>query len=237
MAANKNEPPMSAEQAAIARWDLPQVEGPLVQRRGPGVNVMHLEAVERDAWEQGLAAGHAEGVKRGEAEFARRLNELNVKHAALEAILGTLSKPLEQLDTSIEQELSRLTLIIAKHLVRRELRIDPSQIIGIIRHTVSLLPLSSREMKVHLHPDDAAVVREKLAAPAGEREWVLLEDPLLARGGCRVTTATSSIDARLESRVSDAITTLLGDDGVIRKRDGSDDADDVAGTVETDART
>src|SRR4051812_45309094 len=169
MAANKNEPPMSAEQAAIARWDLPQVEGPLVQRRGPGVNVMHLEAVERDAWEQGLAAGHVEGVKRGEAEFARRLNELNVKHAALEAILSTLSKPLEQLDTSIEQELSKLTLIIAKHLVRRELRLDPAQIIGIIRHTVSLLPLSSREMKVHLHPEDAAVVREKLAAPAGER--------------------------------------------------------------------
>src|SRR3954463_5798077 len=168
-----------AADEAVARWDLPTVEGPLVQRRGPGVNVMHLEAVERDAWEQGLAAGHAEGVKRGEAEFARRLNELNVKHAALEAILGTLSKPLEQLDTSIEQELSRLTLIIAKHLVRRDLRIAPSQISGTTRPAVSLLPLSSREMKVHLHPDDAAVVREKLAAPAGEREWVLLEDPLL----------------------------------------------------------
>src|SRR5688572_31250107 len=93
----------AAEQAAIARWDLPAVEGPLVQRRGAGVNVMHLEAVERDAWEQGLAAGHAEGVRRGEAELAVRVNEFNVKIAALEAIMGTLAKPLDQLDSAIEQ--------------------------------------------------------------------------------------------------------------------------------------
>ena len=212
----------------VARWDLPAVEGPLVQRRGAGVNVMHLEAVERDAWEQGLAAGHAEGVRRGEAELAVRVTEMNVKVAALEAIIGTLAKPLDQLDTAIEQELTRLALIIAKHLVRRELRIDPSQVIGIIRHTVGLLPVATRDLKVHLHPDDAAIVREKLAQPSGEPEWVLKEDPLLARGGCRLTTATSSIDARLESRVAEAVNSLLADDIGIRQRDPKSDAADEA---------
>ena len=225
---------MSSKDDAVARWDLPAVEGPLVQRRGAGVNVMHLEAVERDAWEQGLAAGHAEGVRRGEAELAVRVNEMNVKVAALEAIIGTLAKPLEQLDTAIEQELTRLALIIAKHLVRRELRLDPAQVIGIIRHTVGLLPVAARDLKVHLHPDDAAIVRAKLAQPSGEPEWVLKEDPLLARGGCRLTTATSSIDARLESRVAEAVNSLLADDTGIRQRDPkSDDADDAAGTVDT----
>jgi flagellar assembly protein FliH len=225
---------MSSKDEAVARWDLPAVEGPLVQRRGAGVNVMHLEAVERDAWEQGLAAGHAEGVRRGEAELAVRVNEMNVKVAALEAIIGTLAKPLEQLDTAIEQELTRLALIIAKHLVRRELRLDPAQVIGIIRHTVGLLPVAARDLKVHLHPDDAAIVRAKLAQPSGEPEWVLKEDPLLARGGCRLTTATSSIDARLESRVAEAVNSLLADDTGIRQRDPkSDDADDAEGTVDT----
>jgi flagellar assembly protein FliH len=223
----------AAEQAAIARWDLPAVEGPLAHRKGAGVNVMHLEAVERDAWEQGLAAGHAEGVRRGEAELAKRVNEMNARCVALEAIIGTLAKPLEQLDNQMEQELTRLTLMIAKHLVRRELRIDPSQVIGIIRHTVGLLPLASRDVRVHLHPEDAAIVREKLAQPAGEREWILGEDPLLARGGCRLTTAVSSIDARLESRVADALNTLLGEDGGTRIR--TDDADDAEGTVDTGA--
>jgi len=232
----KNEETPGAEQAAIARWDLPAVEGPLVQRRGAGVNVMHLEAVERDAWESGLAAGHAEGVRRGEAELAARINDANVKYAALEAILGTLAKPLDQLDTAMEQELTRLALIIAKHLVRRELRIDPAQIIGIIRHTVGLLPLATRDMKVHLHPDDAAIVRGKLATPAGEPEWVLKEDPLMARGGCRITTATSSIDARLESRLAEVVHSLLGDGSGARARTAkNDDADDAEGRGESGA--
>lgn len=226
----------ASEGAPVARWDLPAVEGPLVQRRGAGVNVMHLEAVERDAWEQGLVSGEAEGLKRGEAAFAKRLNELDVKYAALEAILGTLAKPLDQLDTAIEQELTRLALIIAKHLVRRELRIDPTQVIGIIRHTVGLLPVANRDLKVHLHPDDAAIVREKLAAPSGEPEWVLKEDPLLARGGCRLTTATSSVDARLESRVAEAVNSLLGDEGGVRERTPRPgDADDAAGEIGRDA--
>lgn len=226
MKPDRNDAMSEAEQAAISRWDLPAVEGPLAHRKGGGVNVVHLEAVERDAWEQGLAAGHAEGVRRGEAELAKRINEMNARCVALEAIIGTLAKPLEQLDNQMEQELTRLTLMIAKHLVRRELRIDPSQVIGIIRHTVGLLPLASRDVRVHLHPEDAAIVREKLAQPAGEREWILVEDPLLARGGCRLTTSVSSIDARLESRVADALNTLLGDDGGSRVRtEDSGDAD------------
>lgn len=224
---------VESAEAPISRWDLPAVEGPLVQRRGAGVNVVHLEAVERDAWEQGLSAGHAEGVKRAETEYAARANELNVKLAALDAILGTLAKPLDQLDTAMEQELTRLALIVAKHLVRRELRIDPTQVIGIIRHTMGLLPLAARDVRVHLHPADAAIVREKLAHPAGEREWVLVEDPLLARGGCRLTTANSSIDARLEARVADAMNSLLGEDRGERPRDpAAEDADDAEGTVD-----
>jgi flagellar assembly protein FliH len=229
-----SEKPLSAaEQAAIARWDLPAVEGPLAHRKGAGVNVMHLEAVERDAWEQGLAAGHAEGVRRGEAELAKRVNEMNARCVALEAIIGTFAKPLEQLDDQMEQELTRLALIIAKHLVRRELRIDPSQVIGIIRHTVGLLPLASRDVRIHLHPEDAAIVRERLAQPSGEREWILVEDPLLARGGCRLTTAVSSIDARLESRVADAVNTLLGDEAGTRIR--AEDAARADATRESDA--
>ena len=41
-----------------------------------GVNVMHLDAVERDAWEHGYKAGHVEGVRKGEAELARRIAEV-----------------------------------------------------------------------------------------------------------------------------------------------------------------
>ena len=83
---------------------------------------------------------------------------------------------------------------------------------------MSLLPLSARNIKIHLHPDDAAIVREKLARAAGEQEWTLAEDPLMARGGCRLTTDNSSIDARFEAAVATALSGLLGDDRVDRHR-------------------
>jgi len=195
------------------RWDLPSVEGAAMPRAGAkGVNVMHLSLVEREAWQHGYKDGHVEGVRKGEAELARRIAEVDVKVAALEAILGTLARPLDELDATIETELTRLALAIAKHLVRRELKIDPAQVIGIIRHTLSLLPLSARNIRIHLHPDDAAIVRERLARAAGEQEWQLAEDPLMARGGCRLTADNSSVDARFESSVAAAIAGLLGDD-------------------------
>jgi flagellar assembly protein FliH len=209
-------------EAPVSRWDLPSVEGAALPRPGAkGVNVMHLSIVEREAWEHGFKDGHVEGVRKGEAELAKRINEVNVKLAALDAIIGALAKPLEQLDEQVETELTRLALTVAKHLVRRELKIDPTQIIGIIRHTVSLLPLASRNIKVHLHPDDAAVVREKLARPQGEHEWQLTEDPLMARGGCRVTSDNSSIDARFETAVAAALSGLLGDERAERPQEGS----------------
>ena len=200
------------EGSDVARWDLPAVEGAALSRGSGGVNVMHLAAVERDAWEHGFKAGHVEGVRKGEAELGARIAEVDVQIASLQAIIGTLARPLDDLDTTIENELTRLALIIGKHLARRELRLDPTQVIGIVRHTVSLLPVSARNIKVHLHPDDAAILRDRLAAPVGEREWELREDPLMARGGCRLTTDNSSIDARFEASVAAAMRGLLGDD-------------------------
>ena len=180
---------------------------------------MHLSVIEREAWDHGFKDGHVEGVKKGEAELAKRINEVNAKIVALEAIIGTLAKPLEQLDEQVETELTRLTLTLAKHLVRRELKIDPAQIIGIIRHTVALLPLATRNIRIHLHPDDAAVVREKLAHPQGDQQWQLMEDPLMARGGCRVSSDNSSIDARFETAVAATLSGLLGDERVERLQD------------------
>jgi flagellar assembly protein FliH len=221
--------PLAAVSDDVSRWDLPKVEGAPLPRGSGGVNVMHLAAVERDAWEHGYKAGHVEGVRKGEAELKVRIAEVDVKITALQAIIETLAKPLSDLDTAIESELTRLAMIIAKHLVRRELRLDPTQVIGIVRHTVGLLPLAARNIKVHLHPDDASIVRDRLAAPVGEREWELREDPLMARGGCRVTTDNASIDARVESTIAAAMRGLLGDDRAERVDAAASAADPPSG--------
>ena len=121
-----------------------------------------------------------------------------------------LAKPFEELDAEVERELLTLAMALARQIVRRELKTDPTQIIGIIREAISALPVAAREVRVHLHPEDAAVVRQNLAPTESERAWVIIEDPVMARGGCQITTATSRIDARLETRLGAILSELLG---------------------------
>ena len=109
--------------------------------------------------------------------------------------------------------------------MRRELRIDPAQVIGIIRHTVSLLPLSTRNIRSTCIPKMPPSCAKNWRAPAGEQEWQLSEDPLMARGGCRLTTDNSSIDARFETVVAAAMSALLGDERAERaapEREGTE---------------
>ena len=131
-----------------------------------------------------------------------------------------LARPLEQLDAEIESELAQLALAVGKQLARRELRIEPAQVIAILREALALLPAAAREVRVHLHPEDAATVREHLTTPASERAWTIVEDPTLSRGGCVVHSQSSRIDARLEARIAAVAASTLGDERARRARAG-----------------
>jgi flagellar assembly protein FliH len=196
----------------VSRWDLPSVSGTPVQGRRAGKTVAEIEDVERRAYEEAYAQGRQEGHAAARAEAEKQIAQLKAQVARLDSLCAALAQPLKEVDAEVEKELTHLALTIARQLVRRELRIDPTQVIAVIRETVALLPASARGVRVHLHPEDATVVREKLAEPAAERAWSIVEDPVMTRGGCRVATETAQIDARLETRLNTVITTLLGDD-------------------------
>ena len=201
-----------------SRYELPSINGMAVQARRAGKTVQELEDVEKRAYEEAYAKGRAEGLASAEREMRPQLQQLQARIDRLDSIMGTLARPLHEMDAVVEDQLVQLALTVAKHLVRRELRMDPSQVIAIIRETVALLPASARDVRVHLHPEDAAVVREKLATPTGERVWTVIEDPVLGRGGCRVTTDTAQIDARLETRIGTVVSALLGEERVTAVR-------------------
>jgi flagellar assembly protein FliH len=196
----------------VALWDLPSVSGRAVQSRRPGKTVAEIEDVERRAYEEAFAQGREAGVAAARAETQQALNQLKTQVTKLESVLGMLGAPLQQVNEEVEQQLMALALSIARQLVRRELKTDPAQVIAIIRETVGLLPAAARDVRVHLHPEDAAVVRERLAAPTADRAWTIVEDPVMTRGGCKVTTDTALIDARVETRLNEMISAMLGDE-------------------------
>ena len=212
---------MSTGDANIARWDLPAVTGKPIQARRPGRTVNELEELERRAREEAFAQGREAGLAKARQETQAALDQLKSQVAMLERTLGQLAQPLQQMDAEVEQQLASLALSIARQLVRRELQLDPAQVIAVIRETVALLPVATRDVRVHLHPQDAAVVRDRLATPASERAWSIVEDPVMTRGGCRVTTDTASIDARLETRINALAVAVLGEERASERGAGS----------------
>lgn len=214
-----------------SRYELPSITGLAVQTRKPGgKTVQELEDLEQSTYQEAFAKGRAEGLAAAERETRSQLQQLQARVERFDTIINSLARPLQELDPEVEDQLLQLALTIGRHLVRRELRIDPSQVIAIIRETVALLPASARDVRVHLHPEDAAVVREKLVAPVGERAWTIAEDPVMGRGGCRVTTETAQIDARLDTRIGSVISALLGDERVTAGR-GEDAASDAGASA------
>jgi flagellar assembly protein FliH len=194
--------------ASVLAWTVPQVEGPVVGRR----RVADLNLLEREAWEQGFAAGRDDGRAAALKEQQGLTEALRARVQRLEDLLNLLSRPLAELDESVLRQLATLAGAIARQLVRRELRVQPEQIIAVIRETVALLPAAARDVRIHLHPEDAALVRERLVEPATSRAWTLIEDPVITRGGCRISGENSSIDAQVETRLGAAIAAVLGDE-------------------------
>jgi len=196
----------------IERWQIPAMtagdgehEESLQQMHAASVmTAKQMEGIQSEAYEEGLQRGRKDGLEQGRAQ--------------VNALLAELSKPLEQLEAEVIEQLTGLATTIARKLVRRELHIDPGEVIAVVREAVALLPVSTRKVRVHLHPDDAVRVREIITLSEDEEGWKIIEDPLMTRGGCQVLTEASRIDASVEARLNAIIAQVFGDE-----RKGSND--------------
>ena len=169
-----------------------------------------LEAIQQKAYEEGFEKGKQEGFKFGHKEGATQArDEMQGYAGQMERLLTTFAEPLRELDDQVEKDLLSLVIAIVRQLVRREVKSDPSLIVGVVREALSILPVASRNVRLMLHPEDAELIREVYALGDTDMGWSLVEDPVINRGGCRVITDSSQIDATLESRLASLIAPLL----------------------------
>lgn len=184
------------------RWKIPAIDG----SSGSGhLTAGRLQELQRQAWDEAYEVGHAEGVKSGQEAVHERA-------ARFDQLLIALATPFENLDDEVDKQLVELAMTVVKQLFRRELRLDPTHIIGVVRDAIKLLPIASRNIQVHLHSEDAALVQESLPLAAGEQSWTIVEDPLIGRGGCVITTNNSKVDALAETRLKTIISAIVGNE-------------------------
>jgi len=230
MSANSN----STQRARIIRsggdsaqhWTPPSVGGAVVEEPEPNEvpempTASDLEELVARAQEEGRQQGHEQGLEEGRGEgfeFGHReglesgRQEILGRVQQFDQILQGLSEPFVALDEQVEQEVVSLVIAMVRQLVRREIKTDPGQVVGVVREALGILPVAARRIRVLLHPDDAALVREAYTLGESDQKWQIIEDPVVQRGGCRVYTENSQVDATLESRLNALIAPLLGNE-------------------------
>ncbi len=213
------------ELGGLSLWELPPISDTSdasVSFAGGAVPVLtvdELESVQRQAYDEAAKTGHEQGytegfeqgkidgykvgIAQGDADLKQRIHDVG-------ALLDIMAQPLRELDAQVEEELVVLATAIAQQVVRRELKIDPGQVISVVREALGILPVSSRNVRLFLHPDDADLVRSVFDVADDAPTWTLVEDPLLSRGGCKVESESSRIDATVEKQLAAVIATVLG---------------------------
>jgi flagellar assembly protein FliH len=197
-------------------WEPPAVgearpgDGAPTRRVGGAPTASQLEALQEQARLEGYEQGRQEGQSLGRREgLEEGRHELRNKLGQLDGLVEALDVPFAELDEQVEREIVALVIGMVRQLVRREVKTDPGQIVGVVREALGVLPVAARNVRVLLHPEDAVLVREAYALGDAGLKWRLVEDPVIQRGGCKVVTDTSRVDATLESRIGALIAPLL----------------------------
>lgn len=176
----------SERKAAFQPWQLTSFDAP----RSRGMpTAAEMEQVHQQARVEGHAAGYAEGRTQGEAEAQR-----------LGALLAAAQAGLARLDQAIADQLLALALDIARRVVSEALAARPELILPVVQEAVRCLPEFEQPVRVLMHPADAALVQSHLAAQAAAGGWLIVADAAMERGGCRLKTVTTEIDATLAGR-------------------------------------
>ncbi|QWT20577.1 flagellar assembly protein FliH [Bacillus sp. NP157] len=201
------------------RWELPVVGGVdhVQADEAEADDVPHrptvaeLEAIERQAREEGFNAGMNEGRAMAKRELAAQV-------ARLDALFAAVERPFAELDNDVAGDLAMLATLIAERVLGYDIATRPEQILDVVRQAVDALPAASRHLKIHLNPADAALVREHRSGQ--DHEGTVVDDASLERGDVRLESEHSRLDARVRTRLAAVVDSVLQGQGAV-------DADDA----------
>ncbi|MCB9385607.1 MAG: flagellar assembly protein FliH [Bryobacterales bacterium] len=156
----------------------------------PAEPSIDVEAIRKQAFQEGLQAGKSASEKRLAEELA--------KHAAeFSKLFGELAGYKAVLRNEAEGELVELAFAIARKILRRELSVDAGAVAALVKSCMQDYP-SVGVKKVRVHPQDLAMVRGALG-PGVEAE----ADAEIPRGGAILETDQGVLDARIDTQLEE----------------------------------
>ncbi len=101
-----------------------------------------------------------------------------------------------------EQDVVRLSLAMARRILRRELSSDPEALVALVK--TAMERLDSREMhKVRVRPEDAPAVSALLEKTGSPARLEVVADASLERGGLIFETDRGQVDASADTQLQE----------------------------------
>lgn len=176
---------------AFERWELASFDShPDSKRRS---SIAELEAIRQQAHDEGYAQGRNTG-------YAAGITQARTEAAQIHALLQNLQDALNQVDEQLAQSLLDLSLEIARKMVGENLQVKPEVILKVVSDAIGGLPHFNQNAHLILHSDDAELVRKQMGEQLLHAGWKIFTDTQIRRGGCRVETLHSQVDATVEAR-------------------------------------
>lgn len=170
-------------------------------------SAMHFAAeaarVEADAY----ARGRADGERAARATLDSML--ANAMQALDEAVQSVRLHESRWVGNA-EENIAALAVIVARHLVQREIAVDPAFVASLVQQALEQHPIDS-EISVRVNPDDLAACRSAISNDGGAARTIRwIADPSVMRGGCLTEGRERIIDGRLDTALERAYRNIAG---------------------------
>lgn len=139
------------------------------------------------------AEGYAEGMAAGRVEGEQACGRMK-------QLVEGFGNTLDNFDFRLADMVLELALDVARQVVAGELAVRPERILDVVNLALKQMAETSREARLLLNPDDAALVRPHLDQVLDKNRLRIVEDVRIVRGGCLIETAQGDLDATLPAR-------------------------------------
>ncbi len=180
------------------------------------------EALAESKRQEGYAQGYQEGMQQAEQEiqqaYERKLTEA-------QAVLEQAYKAKEQIIQEAEPFVVSLSCSVAEKVIGRQLTLEPDFVVEMARKTLAR-KRESGTITVCVSPQQFAYVhaaREELSlAVDSQAELQIIPDSSVHDSGCVVRSALGSIDARIDTQLSEIKKALMQVAMQHEERDGDE---------------
>ncbi len=163
-------------------------------------NVLAVADARRAAFEEGRAAGRAEAQQAADRRVVDAVG-------ALGEAVATVRHHADMYAGILEENLTALACAVARHVIQREIQLDPGQVRELVQKAIAEFPQETT-LRVRLNPADHALLNGDASYP--DITWIA--DARVVRGGCVVEGKDRIVDGRVDLALEQVFRRLTGTD-------------------------